>query len=353
VTREAWRDPRVWIGALSSALFVWLTLRGVEPDRLAEALGKAHYGYAAPAALLAYLIIWIRALRWRVLLLGIKTIRPASLFKATIIGFMANYLLPARVGELVRAYLIGSREDVATSSAFATVVMERLLDVFSILVVFGLVTLLIRFPHGHPELERALQAAAYLLFAAALGVVGLLWLLKRRMAWLLPFLQRSLGRHFPRAAASVGELLQSFARGVGPVKGRRHVMAIAVHTVLLWCLSASVIVLLAEGFGLDLPWEASWVMLVALAFGVSVPSAPGFVGTFHYAAVLCLQLYGVERSQALSFAIVLHAANILPVCALGMVFLWGEGLSLGRLAGVRRKEMGRGKESGGSKEAGT
>lgn len=131
----------------------------------------------------------------------------------------------------------------------------------------------------------------------------------------------------------------------------RDVLEISVYTALLWITTAAGVILIAEGFQLGLPWEAAWLILVALAFGVSVPSAPGFVGTFHYSAMVCLLLYGVPRPEALSYAILLHATNILPVLFLGLTLLWGEGLTLGGLARMSSKAQAAGQDEGGDSPA--
>jgi hypothetical protein len=332
------KDPKLWIGLLSSALFVYLALRGVEPARIAQALKEADYRFVPPASLLCYGVLWFRSLRWKILLRGVKEVPTGSLFRATIIGFMANYLLPARLGELVRAYVVGAREEVSRSAVFATVVVERILDVFSILLVFLGVSLLGNVPQGSPELEGALRASAVVLFGVAVAVVGLLWVLRRRTAWFTSALRGTLGRFSSHASERLSRVVESFAQGISPIQRGRDLVGIGLYTIILWLLSAAVVVLIAEGFRLGLPWEASWLILVALAFGVSVPSAPGFVGTFHYAAVLCLSLYGVQRSEALSFAIVLHATHLIPIVLLGLVLLWGEGLTLGRIARMKKGE---------------
>ncbi len=331
MSRRVWRDPRLWIGVLLSTFFVWLALRGVEPSQILLALRGADYLVLPPAVALTFVVIWIRSARWKVLLRGLKEVRVASLFKATAIGFTVNYLLPARVGEVVRAYVLGMHEGVSSSAAFATVVVERLLDVFSILLVFVGVMLFVRIPEGDHELVRALQTtAAVMAIVAALGVV-FLWVVRRRTQSLKRVLGASLGRISPRAGDALSKLVESFSAGVAPVRRIRDVIEISLYTALLWITTAAGVILIAEGFKLGLPWEAAWLILVALAFGVSVPSAPGFVGTFHYSAMVCLLLYGVPRPEALSYAILLHATNILPVLFLGLTLLWGEGLTLGRL----------------------
>jgi|YNPNPStandDraft_1061719.scaffolds.fasta_scaffold01427_2 uncharacterized protein (TIRG00374 family) len=333
MNRRVWRDPKVWIGVLLSTFFVWLALRGVEFGRIVLALKGVDYRVLPPAVALTLGVIWIRSLRWRILLRGLKDVGVASLFRATAIGFTVNYLLPARVGELVRAYVLGAHEGVSASAAFATVVVERLLDVLSILLVFAGVMLLVRIPEGDIALVRTLKAtAAAMAGIAALGVVSL-WVVRHRTRSLRSVVGSTVGRISPKAGDALSRLIESFSMGVAPVRRIRDVLEIGLYTALLWIVTAAGVILIAEGFRLGLPWEAAWLILVALAFGVSVPSAPGFIGTFHYSAMVCLLLYGVPRPEALSYAILLHATNILPVLFLGLALLWGEGLTLG---GVRK-----------------
>ncbi|MGQ9653984.1 MAG: lysylphosphatidylglycerol synthase transmembrane domain-containing protein [Thermodesulfobacteriota bacterium] len=348
MSRRVWKDPKLWIGVLLSTFFVWLALRGLEPGRILLALRGADYRVLPPAVALTILVIWIRSARWKILLRGLKEVRVGSLFRATAIGFTVNYLLPARVGEVVRAYVLGMHEGVSSSAAFATVVVERLLDVFSILVVFVGVMLFVRIPEENPQLVRTLQAtAAVMAIVAASGVV-FLWVVRRRTQSLKTFLGRSVGRISPRAGDVLSRLMESFSSGVAPVHRIRDIIEISIYTAFLWITTAAGVILIAEGLRLGLPWEAAWLILVALAFGVSVPSAPGFVGTFHYSAMACLLLYGVPRPEALSYAILLHATNILPVLFLGLTLLWREGLTLGGLArmGARVQATGQDDRAG-------
>lgn len=333
------KDRKIWIGVLVSALFVWLALRGVDPPRIGQALSSADYRFLPPAVVLTFVFIWLRSLRWKVLMRGLKVVHTGSLFRATTIGFMTNYVAPARLGELVRAYLVGTMEGVSRSATFATVVVERLLDILSILFVFLGVVLFVQFPEGDVRLKGTLTvAAAISLIIASVGVMGL-WTVRRRTEWLVAVMERVLGKISPRLGSRLCRLVVSFAQGIAPIQRGRDLLEIGFYTALLWIVTAVGIKLVAEAFHLGLPWEAAWVILVALAFGVSIPSAPGFVGTYHYAVILCSVIYGVPRSEALSYALVLHAANILPVFLLGLIFVWMEGLRLSSLIQLKRDEL--------------
>lgn len=329
------RDPRLWIGLALSGLFAYLALRGMDPRKVAQALGQADYRFSPPAVLLAYGALWVRARRWGVLLRNIQRVDTGLLFRVTLIGFLANYVLPARIGEVVRAVLLGSRRNLSPSAVFGTIVVERVLDLVTILVIFSFVSFLTGIPEGSPELEQLLHKTALLFLMVAAFLVGFLWLVRRRTEAVVLFVERTLGKISRRGSRGLGRAIEAFAQGISPACGPRDLLEIGFWTAWLWVLSAAIVVVLAEAMDLGLPWSAAWFILVALGFGVSVPSAPGFVGTFHYAAMAALLLYGVEKAHALSFSILLHALCIVPVFLLGVPLLWVEGLSLGSVARLR------------------
>ncbi|MGQ9858656.1 MAG: lysylphosphatidylglycerol synthase transmembrane domain-containing protein [Thermodesulfobacteriota bacterium] len=325
------RDPKLWIGLALSCVFLYLALRGMDAREVVGALDRADYRLLVPAFLLTYLVLWGRARRWGVLLRGVRRVDTWLLFRVTLIGFLANYLLPARAGEVVRALLLGKRGQLSASAAFGTVVVERVMDLLSILSIFSLVSFFAAVPHRDGQLEQLLRSTALLLMGVAAVLVVVLWLLKKRTQAMVRFVEGTLGRVSIRGSSGLGRAMVAFAQGISPARGGKEILEIVFWTAWLWLISAAIVVILAEAMGLGIPWSASWFVLVALGLGVSVPSAPGFVGTFHYAAMASLMLYGVERNQALSFAILLHALCVVPVLALGMPLLWMEGLSLRKM----------------------
>lgn len=326
------RDPRLWIGLALSSLFAYLALRGLDPRAVGAALENADYRFLPAAFLLTYGVLWVRALRWRVLLRSLLEVETGLLFRVTLIGFLANYVLPARIGELVRAVLLGARKELSISAALGTVVVERLLDLISILLIFSLVSVLDFIPDAGSGLGEMLNSTALVFLLVAGILLGLLWGLRNHTGKTVLLVEASLGRVWPQGSKRLAKAMVSFAEGLRPARGLKDVMEIGFWTACLWALSAAIVVLLMETFKLGLPWGAAWFILVSLGFGVSVPSAPGFVGTFHFAAMGALLLYGVDKPNALGFALVLHATCLLPVFLAGIPVLWVEGMSLGRIA---------------------
>lgn len=332
------RDPGVWIGFALSGLFAYLAFRHMDPRAVAAALRNADYRLLPIAFLLTYAVLWVRAKRWGVILKGLLEVETGFLFRVTIIGFLANYILPARIGELLRALVLGARKEINTSAAFGTVVVERLVDLISILLLFSLLHFLGSIPAAGSELGRMLDQTALFFLLVAGSLISLLWLVRNHTGKTVAWVERTLGRVWPKGSARVAEAIARFAQGLWPAGGLKDVMQVCFWTGCLWGLSALVVIFLMEAFRLGVPWGAAWFILVALGFGVSLPSAPGFVGTFHFTAMGALILYGVDRAEALSFALVLHAICLLPVFLVGIPLLWSEGMSLRQILRLQREQ---------------
>lgn len=326
--RGALKDYKLWAGLSLSVLFSFLALKDVDLKGLLEVAKRANAVPLSVAFFLAYAILWVRARRWGILLRPLGPMREWLLFRMTLLGFLGNYLLPARMGEVLRAVFLGSRTGNSASSIFGTIVVERLLDLGSILLVFFIVTFSAPFLDEEKALKEALQATAFGLVLAGAGITAFLWLLKARKEEALEIFPKTLGKILPRLSSKFVSLLSSFSQGLEVPRGKRDLGEITIWTIVIWTLSATVVFLVSESLGLGLGWGACWFVLVVLGLGVSVPSAPGFMGTFHYAAMVSVMAFGVGKTEALCFALVLHGICILPVMVLGLPVLWAEGMGL-------------------------
>lgn len=323
------------IGILISALFLFLAFRKVDFGQLGAALESADYRYIIPVVLLSLVSVSVRSLRWRYLLRPVKEVGARHLFSATFIGLMANNVLPARLGEFVRAYVIGEQEHISKSASFATIVLERILDGFTIL--FFLVIVLVFYAFSFPGWLRSASSFALLFYVAAIIFLILLKVSTHRAVAIAEFALRP----FPGRVRDMGVLLlHAFIEGLAVLHSRRNVLIAISLSALVWLPHVAINHLLLVSFGVKLSIFASFLLLVSLAIGVMVPSAPGFVGTVQYVCVLTLALFGVPREPALSFSIVYHAAVFIPVTAVGLVFLFIERLSF---ADIRKSAAGRDK----------
>jgi glycosyltransferase 2 family protein len=263
--------------------------------------------------------LYIRAQRWRLFLkpLGVPHLR--VLFAATNIGFMANMLLPLRIGEVVRPVIVNRREGLPLSGLLATVLLERIFDMFTILLLFGVSVLLV------PVSARAMTWGG-MLTGLALGVAACIGLLRWQEALALRLIRR-LCDLLPDAA---GEGVFGFANGfVGALEtiGSPADFARAfAWSLFLWLVIGSVNALALLAF--HLPVSSALIVTAIVAIAVSVPSAPGYVGSFQLGCVVALQIYSVSRSEALAFSLVLHVTQFVATVAAGLYSLWTQNLTL-------------------------
>lgn len=325
---------KFWLGMGVSAVLVFFLFRGIDYHKLWEASSHANLYLWVPAFLIQYLLIFIRALRWQYLMGHIKKIGVGSLFSATTIGFMANNLLPARMGEFVRAYVIGTKEGVSVTSSFATIVVERIFDMITVLLLAMAVFLFFELPGGVSEIKEMVKGGAYGLIVVIIAAVLFLYVLVRYREKCLS-LVRGILRPFPERLQEQSVLfLGSLASGLEIVKGKRPLFMVSIYSILNWLVSAVPIYIITISFGFMLPFSSALLILVLLAFAVSVPSSPGFVGPFHYAVYIGLGFYGVGKEEAIGMAIVLHLAQFVPLVVLGLFLVWREKLSFSKIKGA-------------------
>lgn len=297
-----------------------------------RAFEKANYWYLLPTIPILFFSHLLRALRWRYLLDPIKRLDIGSLYSSLIIGYMGNVLMPAHLGEILRAYVLSKMRRIAASSAFATIVMERIIDVFTLLALMVLTIFIYSFPAW-------VKKSGYFLFMGTLGIFVLLVLLKQFSSQ-MQTLPGPCSRWFPRRfQQKIGDGLERFLSGIVPLKRRTDYAVVAVLSVFIWVCYGLVFYFCLHAFAFertyDLPWSASLVLLTVTTIGVLIPSSPGYVGTYHYLCQVSLALFGVPAGAALSFAVVVHGINFLPVAAVGLVLAYFEGVTL---SGISEKK---------------
>jgi len=310
---------KVWVGVAASVVLLWVAFRGVNPGELVRAFREVRAVWLLPALISIFVRFWVTALRWQVLLRRVKPISAHRLFGVTMIGFMANNVLPARMGEFVRAYALAKSESLPASLSFATIVLERVFDGFTLLA-FLLGGLLFLRP------EPWLIWSAVASFCLYLGVLaGLLWLRGGRGPG--PLLAWCPARVRDRAS----RLLDSFALGLDALGDRRALGLVSALSLVIWLVNVAGVWATLTAFSLDLPWHAPFLLLAIVAVALVLPSAPGYVGAFQVGTVVGLALFSVPESTALSFSLLYHALNYIPITAVGLVYLGAMNLTLGEL----------------------
>lgn len=325
---------RFFAGAALGAFFLWLALRHVRFSEIWDTLRQASYLEFALFVLMHLAIIWPRAVRWRLLLRPLKVIPVSRFLSPLAVGFMVNFLFPARAGELVRVYLLGRKENVSKSATFATIVVERLFDGLAIFTFLAPAPLLL------PAVEFAalgrLKWAAPAILGVYIAVLVGLFVLSHHHEAFNGFIARSRLVQRRPLAAKLAHLVQQFTAGLAILKSWRAVLASVALSLAQWGFAGVSNELMMHAIGLQLPGYAPFFLLVLQGFGVLIPS-PGFVGPFQYAHVVALGIYGVAESTALSLALLIHAGLFMAILGLGFFFAAREHLGLKEIEQVAQE----------------
>lgn len=316
--RAKWKS---WIGLALSLLFLGLALRHVEWTGVWSAWRAARLdSLGLGAALLAgswVVVAW----RSRTLLSSVAGLRIRDTFAYVAIGFLANTVLPLRLGDLARASLLGRKKNAGISRALGSIVVERLMDVL-MLVALTLALMLVL------DVPAAIQAGLGSLLAVALVALAGLMLVSLNRAR-LPRLAAGLARIMPpRLADRLLTLMANFSSGAEVLHRPLGFLAIVGLSVTVWLAAGLGTLAWVRAFHLPVPWYAGFFVLVVVNLGTAIPSSPGYVGVYHYLAVLALSMWTPDRNAALAYAIGTHALNMLLNVGFGSFFLTREGLSL-------------------------
>lgn len=275
----------------------------------------------------------IRAWRWQYLLEPLGTTSFANAFQATAVGFAANSVLPARAGEVIRPYFLARREKLSATGAFATIIVERLLDTLTVLLLLASYVFIFGRDLGsaNPVAFTAMKGLGGVAAATSLVALVVLFMLARDPA----ALGRTLGRLAEvlpsKFAGLLADVAEKFAAGLAAVRRPgRLLVALAISLPLWLCISLGTWAVV-QGFHLAVPMTGSFLLTAMLVIGVAVPT-PGAVGGFHEALRAGLTLFfAAPNDAAVGAAIVLHAFSILPSLVLGLFFAAHEGLNLTRM----------------------
>jgi len=282
--------------------------------------------------LITPLHVFVRSHRWTLLVASVGKLRLFDSFSLQMVGYLANTVLPFRAGEVIRGVLLAGRARTTVLAALATVVVERILDILSLLVLAIVIGLLYPFPELVRRTVMSLSAVAAATLLIAIYLVAAprpLGALPGRLLRILP----------ERLEKTTRLAVERFASGFGALRSIKSYPVVGLETLVLWLLYAlqSFLVIVAFGFHRDYPLIAaspllaSFVILIVNTVGISVPSAPAGIGTFHAICIFGLSLFGVAVDPAAGFALVIHAITILFFLIGGLPFMWREGLQLSEL----------------------
>lgn len=313
-------------GILLGALFVYLSVRGLDMESVAEGFRNIRYTYVAGALLALFVMQVLRSYRWGVLLSPMERVDQVSLFSVTSVGFMLVVAIPARIGEFARPYLITKKSSIKMSSALGSIVLERVFDFMAIMILFPLVMVLAPLP---PWLSQS----GILLLAAVIVLLGLLVLIVVKRDASIAFMHALLRRFPGRFTRKLEEMAVHFIDGFGIIKSPRLFLYVFFLSLLVWLTDVLSIYAMFFALGFDLSFVAALAVMIILIFGLTVPTAPGFVGNWHYFTMIGLVIFGIPKADAMTFAIMHHATCMIFTAVLGFIFLPSNTLSISELKG--------------------
>jgi uncharacterized protein (TIRG00374 family) len=319
------RGAKTALGAVVSAALLVYVFWNVDLAEVGVRLGNTLWTFLALSIALNLASLWLRAWRWYYLFPPGS--RPTHLFNALMIGYMGNNLLPLRAGEVVRAYVVARRGE-RFWTVLATIVVERALDGLAVGLIIAAMFLTVPMPQ-----QFRWPAAIFLL--ADLAVMAALAVIALAPGTCGNFVRGLFGR-WPRIERRAMDALGVMSEGLRGVRAPSHFFPIVGSSVVIWLLFALSIWTGLHAAHLDLPLSASWAVLAFLGLGVSLPSSPGYVGVVQAATVLALGLFGVPRTEALSFSLLIHASQFIPVTLWGLLLLLVEQVNLSEAARARQ-----------------
>jgi hypothetical protein len=319
------------IGIAISAVFIYITLPNLHLPEVAQAMRSANYWWILPGVAVYFVGLWVRSWRWHYTLRRIKPVPSLRLFPLVCIGYFGNNVFPFRAGEVLRSVVLKKTEDIAISSSLATVFIERVFD--------GLVMLLFVFialPFAPMPAEyRRLVVLLTLLMVGATAVF--MWMAMRPQR-ITAFYAWCANRLLPVALRRrADDLFHRFMDGLGSLSDRADVLMIFATSVLIWLLETVKYWFVMHAF----PFEVSFIVLMLMNglvnLATTLPSAPGYIGTFDTPGIETLAAFGVNRELAASYTFTLHAALWLPVTLVGAYYFWRRQLRWGDIDKARRQ----------------
>lgn len=318
------RRWQLWLGILISVVFLALALRGLHLPEVLDAVRKAQYLWLIPGIAAYFVGVYARAWRWHYLLRPIRSLSTRHLFPVVTIGYLGNNIFPVRAGEILRLYVLKRNEDVGMASSLATILVERAFDG---IVMLGFVFLnLPRLAVGEvgPGV-RALALGGAVLFLGATAAFMILALFPSWAARLADFgIDRVLPSRFRNRAHA---LFGQFLIGLSSLRSPIDVLMVLASSIVIWLLETLKYWFVMHAFPFQVDFFTLMLMNGIVNLATTLPSAPGYLGTFDAPGIAVLEAAGVQPELAAGYTFVLHAALWLPVTLLGAYYMLREGLS--------------------------
>lgn len=328
-----------WLGVLISAVFLYFALRGLQLGEVWDVVRGARFIWLVPGVAVYFIGVWARTWRWHYLLRPLKKIPTRTMFPVVTIGYMGNNIYPARAGEVLRAVVLKRREGVPVSASLATIVVERIFDgVVMLAFVFLNLRELARLTHDSGFIGNIQQVAIWgtVLFIGALLVFLLAAMfphVSERIAFAV------MDRVVPqRWRDGLKGFTRRFLSGLESLRSPRDVLMTFLTSAVIWLLETGKYWFVMHAFDFQVSFFALMLMNGLVNLATTIPSAPGYIGTFDLPGIALLTAYGVSKEIATGYTLVLHAALWLPITLLGAYYFTREGLKWSQKIDVNEAE---------------
>ncbi len=298
-------NKKIFVGILLSIILVYLSVRGININDTIDSLKNIKWLPVSAFIIIILFMQFLRSYRWGVILKPLQKIDQLTLFSVTSVGFLAIAAIPARLGEFARPYLISKRSSIKFSSAFGTIIIERALDSLAVLFIMIIALLFFDLPSWMIK-SGIIFLLITLIFISF--IVALIWQRERSLS----ILNRILNKFPDKLTLTLEKIIHHLIDGL---------FYLFFLSAFIWFIDVLAIYMLFLAFGFNLPVLASIVLMIILIAGIAIPTAPGYIGNWHFACILGLSLFGVAKPEALSFALVYHFLSIIFIIVLGIIFL--------------------------------
>jgi glycosyltransferase 2 family protein len=320
-----------WLGILISAIFLYLVLRKIDYTQLWQVLIAANYWWLIPGVGVYFIALWVRSWRWHYLLRPLKSISTRKMFPIVTMGYAGNNIFPARAGEVVRAVILKRKEGVPISASLATIIVERVFDgIVMLAFVFVNLAELTRLTGVSIDVGRikfgiqevAIWGSVAFFGALAVFLVAAMFptFTDRLLTWVVTHLAPE------RLREKILGVSRRFLAGLKSLRSPIDVLMVFFTSVLIWLLETVKYWFVMHAFNFSVSFFALMLMNGVVNLATTIPSAPGYLGTFDLPGIAVLQAYNISRETAASYTFVLHFALWFPVTALGLYYMFREGI---------------------------
>ncbi len=346
------KKKRFWLGLVFTVVFLYFVLRGIDFKKLWEIIRDIDITLLTIAAAIYIFGYYIRAVRWHYLLKHIKRFKASALFPYLVMGFMFNNILPARMGEFIRAYLTGMKKGISKASVFATVIIERVFDGLVMIFYFILgykafnviseTTSKMLTLEGGVEMEVSIFKNWLGVFALAgsfifVGVFVLSFFLIHKKAATINFLHFFVKKFPAKFGEIFNRIIDMFIEGLGVLRYKRELFTAFFYSAAAWTVEVFTYWLMAQAMGIEVNFYLVCLIMAVANFAIMAPSTSGGIGPFEFFGVGVMLLFAYEKETAVAYIFVIHAMILLPIIALGLIFFIKEGFDMRKI--IKSKEV--------------